>query len=553
MSMAKIILGSVVLAAMVVACSLPSCEGVVLAGVLAQPEGHGDVPEPVIDDATRATKIDEAVMQKHLGQFWGAVRVARDGKVVLAKGYVLENNGLRPIDAETVMDIGSIAKQFTSAAILKLEMDGKLLIDDAVSKWFPKLGEEAEAVAARVTIQQLMSHTSGQPAEGTIQPLAFPDRDEALRRFFQAKPFAQPGEEFQYCNAGYVVLAAIVERASGQEFAEYVRSAIFKPAGLVGTGFLDGVGVDVPRGAARVVSRGMPTPSRLGILQDGWGWGFKGCGGVLTTMNDLVKWDRALAGESVLNAAAKAKLFAVVRDSSALGWMIDTVGDGRTRQYHTGGTRGFRAAFSRVPAKTDGEGGWVFAVMTNEQNDPMEIERLMLDEVFSGSKASSRSVLHVGGLKFNKHKVANFETGVGVRIGAPGANRERTLTIVHAEPEQTKTLATIGLSQSGAAQLKNDLQRAIKAWSAGDGGDGKSGVSGVIATMPYTERNEQVELPESIKLVVMPRYVGMSEDGKRVVDERVTLVVMDRDAGFWPVIVKMDIKAARELERGFNE
>lgn len=503
-----------------------------------QPRQIGVGAAEPISAADLAKKIDDTVLRAHLGQFWGAVLVARDGEIVLAKGYGIENDSLKPIDADTVMDIGSIAKQFTAAAILRLEMDGVggLSIDDPVSKWFPKAGLRAE----EVTLKHLMSHTSGQPND-TIQRLDFPDRDEAVRRFFAPANASAPGEKFEYNNAGYVVLAAVIEKATGKEFAEYTREAIFKPAGLRQTGFLDGVGVDVARGAARVVNRGGRSV-RLGILQDGWGWGFKGCGGVLTTMNDLARWDRALAGESVLNAAAKSKMFEVVRDNYALGWMVETLGDGRARQFHTGATRGFRAALSRVPAEKEGEAGWVVAVMTNERNDPIGIEKMVREAVFPGSDPRPRSVLYINGLKLNKHKLAELEDGVRLRVGAPDGSGGSVLTITHEEADQSLTVATIALDKAAIVKLKAEITRAT------DSADKRAkGVACVIATLPYTATEGRIELPHECTLRVMPRYVGVGEDGKPIIDERVTIVLMDEQEGFWPVILKLNVEATNDL------
>ncbi|MFZ4576388.1 MAG: serine hydrolase domain-containing protein, partial [Phycisphaerales bacterium] len=199
--------------ALCLACIL-SAPAALWSPAFAQNHAAPDATQVPVDAKELGAKLDAHILKNHLGQFWGQVLVARGGEIILAKGYGVANDSLRALDSHTLMDIGSISKQFTAAAILKLEMQGKLSTDDKVSKFFPDAGGAAD----RITLYQLLTHTSGLNERGTIQSLAFPDRDRAVSLTMKTTLKHEPGETFEYCNGGYVVLGAVVEKASGAKF-----------------------------------------------------------------------------------------------------------------------------------------------------------------------------------------------------------------------------------------------------------------------------------------------------------------------------------------------
>src|SRR5690606_37670464 len=235
-------------------------------------------------------RLDAAVGRHTLGQFWGAALVARDGEVLLARGYGYANDDLDPITGQTLFDIGSISKMFTAAAILALQDQGTLSTDDTIAKFFPEAGPGA----ADITIHHLLTHTSGRSdGRGAIQPLNFADRDEAVRRFCASAAAGPAGERFEYCNGGYIVLAAILEQASGRSYEQAVRELVLAPAGMIRSGFLDGAGLDPAHQTLRVT--GPPHAARRGLLLDKavepWAWGLRGAGGLVTCLDDLLAFD----------------------------------------------------------------------------------------------------------------------------------------------------------------------------------------------------------------------------------------------------------------------
>ncbi|HMQ05475.1 MAG TPA: serine hydrolase [Pyrinomonadaceae bacterium] len=237
--------------------------------------------------------------------FTGNVIVERNGKIVVSRTF-----GLRDIErnlrneSSTVFDIGSLTKQFTAAAILKLEMLGKLNTDDKIGKFFPNVPEDKAAI----TIHDLLRHSSG--LRGDIGG----DYDRINREEFIAKLMASPlestiGERFRYSNIGYSLLAMIVEKTSGRDYETFLSENLLRPAGMHSTGY------SLPAFD--------PAKIAVGYRWDGmrWGkpteklwddgapfWHLKGNGGILSTTEDLAKWSTALRGDKILSKYAKKKL-----------------------------------------------------------------------------------------------------------------------------------------------------------------------------------------------------------------------------------------------------
>ncbi len=480
--------------------------------------------------------VDAAVMRHSLGQFWGGVVVGKGGKVVFAKGYGVADEKLTPIAADTLFDIGSISKQFTAAGILRLEMDGKLAIDDRVSKFFPDLGGEADARAGAISLRHLLTHTSGMTDQRAIQRLDFADRDEAVRKAFEAQPSGAVGEKFEYSNAGYVVLAAVIEKASGRGFEEYMRAEVFKRAGLSSTGFLDGIGLDPAKQTLRVIGarggRERRAPLFTSPVGEPWAWGLKGAGGVLTTMEDLVRWDAALRNDSVLNAAARQQLFTREQANYALGWFVESMPSGGTRIQHGGSTRGFRAQLSRYI-----EDDVVIAVLTNESSDLQGIEKAVTKVVLR-APATIELEMHIGALPMNKYKAVDIQDGLTCKADLDGDRV--TISVLQAD----KTIAVVRVTKEAARALSRDL---VPFTPKLDAGEASCGV--MLATMPYpADAGGVIRLSSDLKWNVMKQYSGMDPETRQTtVDRRTTLVIVDEEKGFWPLILKMNVSAAGDL------
>jgi CubicO group peptidase (beta-lactamase class C family) len=276
-------------------------------------------------------------------RFSGAILLARGGQILLSKGYGMANlEDGTPNTPQTKFRLGSITKQFTAAAILKLQEQGKLNVQDAICKYV----ENCPAAWQPVTVHHLLTHTSGIP-----NVTSFPEFRKV--KFFRTTPLEAlamfrdkplefaPGEKFNYSNSGYLLLGYIVERASGKMYAEYLRENIFQPLGMKNTdldvnsaiiknraaGYTQG-----PQGIINAEYIDMTIPYAAGALY--------------STVEDMYLWDRALYTEKLISKKSLEAMNTPFKDGYAYG-----VGVGE--QYglktivHGGGIEGFSTFLAR--------------------------------------------------------------------------------------------------------------------------------------------------------------------------------------------------------------
>jgi len=280
-----------------------------------------------------------------------AVIVVQDGKPVLRKGYGLAEIELGvPIQPDMVFRVGSATKQFTSACVLKLAEEGRLRLDDPISKYLP----DFPAAGRRVTIEQLLTHTSGIHSY-TDMPGWYPHMREdwtlaQLVDFFKNEPLDfEPGTKWRYDNSGYVLLGAILERVSGKSYAELVSEMIFRPLGMEDTRY----GSDAPIIARRVAGyrktpAGIVNAPFLSMTQP------FSAGGLVSTVDDLARWQAALDAGAVLRAESRRRMWTPVRlpDGAdtryGFGWIIWSY-EGHAVVEHGGTINGFASANMRLP------------------------------------------------------------------------------------------------------------------------------------------------------------------------------------------------------------
>jgi D-alanyl-D-alanine carboxypeptidase len=224
-----------------------------------------------------------------------SLAVVRDGKIwakAFGKANLAEN---RIADASTRYAIGSVSKQFTAAAILLLQEQGKLSVEDKVAKYYPDLTR-----AADVTIRQLLSHTSGYedyaPQDYLIPEWTHPTSAQAVVVNWAKKPLNfDPGTKWQYSNTNYVIAGLIIEKASGKTLLSFLQEEIFSPLGMTSAGFCD----DKSRADAGAYIRYVLGPARL-TEREAPGWYF-GAGELCMDAQDLAKWDSAFLHKQVLS------------------------------------------------------------------------------------------------------------------------------------------------------------------------------------------------------------------------------------------------------------
>jgi CubicO group peptidase (beta-lactamase class C family) len=298
-------------------------------------------------DADLAAKA-EALIQPLVkaDRFSGAVLVAKDGKPVFRKGFGLANREWNtPNDPTTKFRIGSITKQFTATAILQLQEAGKLSVDDPASKFYPDM----PAAWSGVTIKHLLTHTSGIP-DYTHVPNFFDHesmRDRAPEEIIKLtadKPLDfMPGSQYAYDNSGYILLGIIVEKVSGEKYAAYLQRHIFAPLGMRSTGYDVNEAVLAKRAAGYSGDSGKIEHTRYLSMTEPFS-----AGGLYSTVDDLLTWDRALTAGKVLKPVSMRAMFTDYGYRYGFGWTIDTLA-GHRRISHDGGINGFSSQFDRYP------------------------------------------------------------------------------------------------------------------------------------------------------------------------------------------------------------
>ena len=298
---------------------------------------------PALAGAQDAARMDALISARVADKsFMGAALVARGDEVILSKGYGFANLEWNvPNTPSTKFRLGSITKQFTAASILLLAERGKLMLEDPVKKHWPNAPPAWDAV----TIFHLLTHSSG-IANVTNEPdfrqwQVQPSTPEQTLAHIRDKPLEfAPGERMSYSNSGYVLLGMIVERVSGQSYADFVRDNIFKPLGMSNSGY-DVSATILPQRPAGY----LPGFSNAPYTDMTWP---HGAGGLYSTTEDLLRWTQGLFGNKLLSAASLEKMTTPFKGGYAFGVGVSDVG-GRKVIQHAGGIEGFNTQLAYYP------------------------------------------------------------------------------------------------------------------------------------------------------------------------------------------------------------
>jgi D-alanyl-D-alanine carboxypeptidase len=286
-----------------------------------------------------------------------SLAVVRNGQITKTRGYGLADLQLNvPATENTVYELGSVTKQFTATAVMMLVEEGKVCLDDSIMKYFP----EAPAAWKHITVRHLLSHTSGIQNHVAVPGYlgAFrtnlmlettPARDELLKMFFKLPLEFEPGETWAYDNTGYYLLGMIIEKASGKSYWQFIDEHIFRPLDMNLTRNTDPQRL-VPHRASGyewVKNHYENRPVLLPFIAFS-------AGSLLSTVEDLAKWDAALYTEKLLKSSTIEQMWTSTktRDGTTapfnygFGWFIDSYQGHRLVQ-HTGGTPGFSSAIYR--------------------------------------------------------------------------------------------------------------------------------------------------------------------------------------------------------------
>lgn len=272
-----------------------------------------------------------------------AVAVIKDGKIAKIRGYGLASLEFNvPVTPQTVFEIGSVSKQMTAAGIMLLVEDGKVILDEHVSKYLPG----APDAWKDVTVRHLLTHSSGIKSYSSLDGFELIKRQKVSDFLKKLAPYPlefTPGEKTIYSNSGFTVLGYIIEAVSGKPYMDFMQERIFRPLGMTKTADRDPQFI-IPNRATGYEWTGERYTGRDWDLTD-----LMGAGTIVSTIEDMVKWDMALRGTTFLKPESRKAIWTQFAFNNGqqspygFGWRIADV-RGHKRIGHTGQTAGFAAA-----------------------------------------------------------------------------------------------------------------------------------------------------------------------------------------------------------------
>jgi CubicO group peptidase (beta-lactamase class C family) len=329
------------------------------------------VPQEQIDHIFNGFKSD--------GAPGAAVLVIKNGEVVFERGYgVADLHSRQKIDAHTNFRLASCTKQFTATAVMLLVHDGKLHYEDRLTDIFP----DFPAYGKSITIRTLLNHTSGlldyedlmaESVPGTPTAEIRQIKDAGVLELLKQQKNTKfpPGTSWDYSNSGYAVLAMVVEKVSGQSFGDFLHARIFAPLDMKQT-------VAYEKGKNTVINRAYGHTYEEGVWREqdqSPTSAVLGDGGIYSSLDDLTKWDRALAHHTLLTETEMQPAISPVKvaDGSVqepdgrpaaygFGWFLNPY-HGHPRMWHYGETVGFRTTIQRFA-----EGQFTVIVLCNRDD-----------------------------------------------------------------------------------------------------------------------------------------------------------------------------------------
>ena len=274
--------------------------------------------------------------------FSGSVLVSQDGEIVFEGGYGFANrkSGERNTP-DTQYDFASIAKTFTGAAVLSLEAEGLLSVDDRLEQHLGPFPEQKSTA----TIHHLATHTAGLAHRSKSELDYSPDRQVWIQSMKDAPFESEPGSSYRYSNAGTSFLAALVEDVAGEPFEEVVRERLLEPAGLESTGFYPEF---EPGQAGLANGYGDESATVAPPEYEDWTWGAVGSTGIISTVGDIHSWFQAVRDGDLLPPEQTARAFDP-DETEAYGWHTEIDDQGRTFIHKGGGLEAMQSQILAYP------------------------------------------------------------------------------------------------------------------------------------------------------------------------------------------------------------
>jgi D-alanyl-D-alanine carboxypeptidase len=309
-------------------------------------------PVSAVADQALAARIDASIAPHYKASEPGAtVIVTREGKTVFRKAYGMANLATKQaMTPETTLRLGSITKQFTAVGIMLLADEGKLSVSDDITKFLPDYPTNGK----KITIEHLLTHTSG-IVSYTGKPgfMATSVKDLSVTQMidsFKNDPLEfAPGTAFHYNNSGYFLLGAVIEKVSGMSYAKFVEKRIFTPLGMNST-YYEGYEL-----SPKVMAAGHSEKDKKYVPSDPLSMSQPyAAGSLVSNVDDMARWENAVASGKLLSAASWAKAFTPYKQADGVthpygyGWGIGKLQQ-RPMISHGGGINGFQTFALRLP------------------------------------------------------------------------------------------------------------------------------------------------------------------------------------------------------------
>ena len=298
------------------------------------------------DNIILKNKIDTYLTKGEKNGFSGAVLVVKEGNVIISKGYGFANKEEETLNtSNTVFDVGSVTKQFTATAILKLAELNKLKVTDSLSTFFKDLPADKK----NITIHQLLTHSAGLIdiiGDGDFDHIS---TEDYFKELFNSELINVPGSKYEYSNSGYSLLGRIIELVSSQDYESFLQTYLFNPSGMHQTGYLK------PEWDSNLYAIGyQENVVNIGSMVARYNkegkvsWALKGNGGINSTLEDMYKWSLALKTNKILSKELTEKLTKpYIKENEdgnshyAYGWSIFNTKRNTKRTTHNGGKWNF--------------------------------------------------------------------------------------------------------------------------------------------------------------------------------------------------------------------
>jgi len=312
-----------------------------------------------------------------------AVLILKGDSIIFNKGYgVADMESMTPINSSTFFNIASVSKQFSAIALMILEEEGKLSLDDKLLKWFPEFNSNA---LEDITLKHLLSHTSGIPDSRDRSDRLFVTTAKDVESYSYIgelkKLNFQPGTSYEYMNPTYQLMYTIIERASGEKFEDFMRNRIFQKAGMDKTLYFE-ADRDIPN-----MSRGYIFNKESGVF-DEFDYGeesffaTKADGGIYTSTEEFMKWELALRSNIIVSEKSlkEAHTPFIKTDEPytyyGFGWFIERKPGYPQKIYHTGDNGGFQIYAGRFPKEKV-----LYLIFSNRNDRNREANANTLDEI----------------------------------------------------------------------------------------------------------------------------------------------------------------------------